>query len=249
LNASFGSSLRAKTSSPLLSRIKRRVRSLIKRDSWIPINSVRWGDFRNPQPICQNFGFSRGKPIDRYYIESFLAEHAEDVSGRVLEIKDGSYTRRFGGSRVDQSDVLDYDADNKAATIHADLNDPEALESGVYDCAIVTQTLQYLIEPGKVVRHLHDSLRPGGVLLLTVPAITAMRGRDPWYWNYTALGVETLLGKVFKSSNVSVRSLGNLVSSIALLEGISAGELKEDELDFRDPAYQALIVARAVRGK
>jgi hypothetical protein len=43
--------------------------------------------------------------------------------------------------------------------------------------------------------------------------------------------------------------LGNLVSSIALLEGISAGELKEDELDFRDPAYQALIVARAVRGK
>jgi hypothetical protein len=76
-----------------------------------------------------------------------------------------------------------------------------------------------------------------------------MRGRDPWYWNYTALGVETLLGNVFKSSNVSVRSLGNLVSSIALLEGISAGELKEDELDFRDPAYQALIVARAVRGK
>jgi hypothetical protein len=58
-----------------------------------------------------------------------------------------------------------------------------------------------------------------------------------------------LLGNVFKSSNVSVRSLGNLVSSIALLEGISAGELKEDELDFRDPAYQALIVARAVRGK
>jgi SAM-dependent methyltransferase len=249
LNASFGSSLRAKTSSPLLSRIKRRVRSLIKRDSWIPINSVRWGDFRNPRPVCQNFGFSRGKPIDRYYIECFLAEHADDVSGRVLEIKDDSYTRRFGGSRVNESDVLDYDAANKAATIHADLNDPKALESGVYDCAIVTQTLQYLIEPGKVVRHLHDSLKPGGVLLLTVPAITAMRGRDPWYWNYTALGVETLLGNVFKSSNVSVQSFGNLVSSIALLEGIAAGELKEDELDFRDPAYQALIVARAVRGK
>ena len=249
MNASFVSSLRARTSSPLLSRIKRRVRSLLRRDSWIPINSVRWGDFRNTQPICQNFGFSRGQPIDRYYIESFLAAHAGDISGRVLEIKDDGYTRRFGGSRVTRSDVLDYDAGNKAATIHADLNDPNALEKGVYDCAIVTQTLQYLIEPGKVLRQLHDSLRPGGVLLLTVPAITAMRGRDPWYWNYTDRGVERLFGEVFMPSNVSVQSYGNLVSAIALLEGLSAAELKESELNLRDPAYQALIVARAVRAK
>jgi SAM-dependent methyltransferase len=249
LNASFISSLRAKTSSPLLSRIKRRIRTLIKRDSWIPINSVRWGDFRNPQPVCANFGFSRGKPIDRHYIESFLAAHAGDVSGRVLEIKDDNYSRRFGGSRVERGDVLDYDASNKAATIHADLNDPKALEHGVYDCAIVTQTLQYLIEPVKVLRHLHDSLKPGGVLLLTVPAITAMRGRDPWYWNYTERGVERLLGEVFEPSDVFVQAYGNLVSAIALLEGLSSGELKESELDARDPAYQVLIVARAVRGK
>jgi SAM-dependent methyltransferase len=249
LNANLISRLRAKTSSPLLSRIKRRVRSVIKNDSWIPINSVRWGDFRNPQPVCSNFGYSRGNPIDRYYIESFLAAHAGDLSGRVLEIKDDSYTRRFGGSRVKRSDVLDYDAGNKVATIHADLNDPKALESGVYDCAIITQTLQYLIEPANVLRHLHDSLKPGGVLLLTVPAITAMRGRDPWYWNYTALGAETLLGEVFQPSSVSVQSYGNLVSAIALLEGLSAGELKESELDACDPAYQVLIVARAVRAR
>ena len=249
MKGNFVSSLRAKASSPLLSRIKRGVRSVIKRDSWIPVNSVRWGDFRRPQPVCQNFGFSRGKPIDRYYIESFLAAHAGDVCGRVLEIKDDGYTRRYGGSRVERSDVLDYDGSNKAATIHGDLNDPKALERAVYDCAIVTQTLQYLIEPAKVLRHLHDSLKPGAVLLLTVPAITAMRGRDPWYWNYTALGVETLLGEVFGAANVSVQSYGNLVSSIALLEGLSAGELKQSELDLRDPTYQALIVARAVRAK
>jgi SAM-dependent methyltransferase len=247
LNASFVSNLRRKTSSPLLSRIKRRVRSFIKRDSWIPINSVRWGDFRNPQPVCANFGFSRGKPIDRHYIESFLAAHAGDVSGRVLEIKDGGYTRRFGGSRVKQSDVLDYDADNKAATIIADLNDPKALQRGAYDCAIITQTLQYMIEPAKVLRHLHDSLKPGGVLLLTVPAITAMRGRDPWYWNFTDHGVERLLGEIFDPSDVSVHAYGNLVSAVALLEGLSAGELTEAELAANDPAYEVLIVARAVR--
>jgi SAM-dependent methyltransferase len=249
VNASIISSFRPIAFSPLLSRIKRGVRSLIKHDSWIPLNSVHWGDFRRQQPICENFGFSRGKPIDRYYIESFLAEHAGDVSGRVLEIKDASYTRRFGGSAVERSDVLDYDPSNEAATIHADLNDPGALERCVYDCAIVTQTLQYFIEPIKALRHLHNSLKPGGVLLLTVPAITAMRGRDPWYWNYTALGLETLLSDVFESSNVSVHSYGNLISAIGLLEGLSAGELNRSELDARDLAYQALIAARAVRGE
>ena len=54
-----------------------------------------------------------------------------------------------------------------------------------------------------------------------------MRGRDPWYWNYTARGVQHLLGEVFKPSDVSVQSYGNLVSAIAVLEGLSAGELKE----------------------
>ena len=37
--------------------------------------------------------------MDRHYIERFLAQHAVDVQGRVLEVGDDAYTRRFGGER------------------------------------------------------------------------------------------------------------------------------------------------------
>lgn len=234
--------------SAALSRIKRLVRPLVRRDSRIPVGSVRWGDFRRQQPICSNFGSSRGSPVDRHYIESFIAEHAGDVAGRVLEIKDAGYTRRFGGVRVERSDVLDINAANPAATIIGDLNDDGALEDGVYDCIIVTQTLQYLFEPAKALRHLHSALRHGGVLLLTVPGITPVRecGAD-WYWNFTDSAVERLLGELFAPSAVSVRTCGNVASATAFLQGLSAGELNDSELAAHDPAYQLLIVARAVK--
>ena len=119
LSSKFALSVKALLSSTLASRIKRRVRRVIRNDQWIPVGSVRWGDFRRQQPICANFGYSRGSPVDRHYIESFIASHSEDVSGRVLEIKDAGYTRRFGGSRVERSDVLDINTANPAATASA----------------------------------------------------------------------------------------------------------------------------------
>ncbi len=249
LNSEFVAKIRA-IRSPLLISIRRRIRSLVKNDSWIPVGSVRWGDLRRQQPICSDFGCSRGAPVDRYYIETFIGEHADDVAGRVLEIKDSSYTQRFGGARVERSDILDINAANPAATIIADLSDDGALEGGVYDCVIVTQTLQYLFDSAKALRNLHAALKPGGVLLLTVPGITPVRecGAD-WYWNFTDKAVERLLGKLFASSAISVRAYGNLASATAFLHGLCAGELDQAELAAHDPAYQLLIVARAVKEK
>jgi hypothetical protein len=49
---------------------------------------VDCGDLRRLTPLSRCFGFDRGKPVDRYYIENFLASRAGDVRGRVLEIAD-----------------------------------------------------------------------------------------------------------------------------------------------------------------
>src|SRR4051794_37443694 len=65
---------------------------------WAPaLGAVRLGDFCRTAPISTVFGFDRGTPIDRYYIETFLSKNADDIRGRVLEIGDNSYTVRFGG--------------------------------------------------------------------------------------------------------------------------------------------------------
>jgi hypothetical protein len=63
------------------------------------------------------FGSERGECIDRYYIEKFLAQCAQDIHGSVLEIANNAYTMRFGGDRVIQSDVLHVQDGNPRATI------------------------------------------------------------------------------------------------------------------------------------
>jgi hypothetical protein len=67
---------------------------------WPPLGWVRFGNLRRVTPLSQEFGFDRGLPIDRYYIENFLAHHAEDIRGHVLEVRDATYTQRFGGTTL-----------------------------------------------------------------------------------------------------------------------------------------------------
>jgi len=78
------------------------------------------------RPLSGTWGFDRGTPVDRYYIERFLSEHREAIRGRVLEIKDSSYTREFGAGVV-EAEVLDIDASNPNATIVADLGAADAV--------------------------------------------------------------------------------------------------------------------------
>src|SRR3972149_6617938 len=103
----------------------------LKRWPSVPVGSVDFGNLRRLVPINREFGFDRGQPVDRYYIENYLARHAEEIRGRVLEIGDNVYTRRFGGSRVAKSDVLHVSGDSPRATIVADLTNAGHAPGGV----------------------------------------------------------------------------------------------------------------------
>jgi hypothetical protein len=96
--------------------IVRRIQRLRGGTRQFPLGSVRFGDHRRLSPISRTFGFDRATPVDRYYIERFLAENAGDIRGRVLEIGDNAYTVRFGGARVERSDIMHVDATNPDAT-------------------------------------------------------------------------------------------------------------------------------------
>jgi SAM-dependent methyltransferase len=228
----------------LASRVARRlfVRGLPPR-----VGHVAWGDLARTKPISRKFGYERGGPIDRYYIERFLASHAEDVRGRVLEVKDAGYTKRLGGDRVTRSDVLDIDAGNPDATLIVDLDDAGALPDEAFDCIVLTQTLQYVFDLRGALSNLHRALAPGGVLLLTVPAITPVRTRDmTWYWNFTNLSVAKLLERDFPGVAETI-SFGNLRSATAFLYGLGMTELSKHDLDAADPDYQLIVAARAVK--
>jgi SAM-dependent methyltransferase len=218
---------------------------------WPPVGSVRFGDLRRLKPISRVFGFDRGLCIDRYYIENFLAKHAEDIRGHVLEIGDDTYTRRFGGDRVARSDVLHVQEGNPKATIVADLTCADSIPSDTFDCIIFTQTLQVIYDVRAAIRHLHRILKPGGVLLATFPGISQISryDMDRWgdYWRFTTLSARRLFEEVFPPGNVTVRAYGNVLAAVAFLHGLSAEELRREELDYHDPDYELIITVRAVK--
>ncbi len=214
------------------------------------VGRVRLGDLDRAEPVSRDFGFDRGLPVDRYYIEQFLEESRADVRGRVLEVGDAAYSQRFGGSQVVQQDVVHVHAGNPDATIVGDISRPGTLPRSAFDCIVLTQTLHLIWDMRAAVEELHAALKPGGVLLLTVPGISQIdRGEwgEQWYWALTPAAVRRLLGEVFGEEAVTVESHGNAYAATAFLQGLALTEVELRKLDIVDEAYPVIVTAHATR--
>lgn len=231
----------------MLSFVKKRLRL----KSQPPSGRIDFGNLRRVTPISQVFGFDRGKCIDRYYIESYLGLQTDDIQGNVLEIGDDAYTKKFGNSRVTNSDVLHRQEGNPNATIVVDLTRADHIQSDTFDCIIFTQTLQNIYDVRGAIKSLYRILRPRGVLLATFPGISQISryDMDRWgdYWRFTSLSARRLFEDFFPAGNVTIEVYGNVLAAIAFLHGLAAEELKQEELDYPDPDYEVLITARAVK--
>ncbi len=210
-----------------------------------------WGTVRRTAPLSTHWGFQRGTPIDRVYLEAWISENRRHISGSVIEVKDNDLATRFG-SGLTRVDVLDIDPDNPEATIVADLAEPGALPTGAYDCAVVTQVLQYVSSPVAAAGNLIGSLHPGGTLLLSVPGVSPCEheslGNDRW--RFLIAGVEQILGDA--SRGFSVETTISTFGNAATVLGVAAGTVAEE--GFRryiaadnDPHYPLLICARVTR--
>lgn len=205
---------------------------------------LRLSGLATGRTLSDHWGLDRGTPVDRVPIEGFLARHAADVRGDVLEVLDDTYARRLGAGRLGRVDVLDIDATNPAATIVADLCAPDALEAARFDCVILTQVLQYVADPAVALANVRRSLRPGGVLLLTVPSLSRLDARNAAVdrWRFMPAGVELLLGDLF--DDVEVDAPGNLTSAAAGLLGLAAEEVGPRGAA-REPRFPLVVTARA----
>jgi SAM-dependent methyltransferase len=215
-----------------------------------PLGKVRLGDLGSLTPISQSFGFDRGQPIDRYYIENFLTQHSSDIHGQIFEIGDNYYTRKYGGDRVTKSDILHAMEGNPAATIIGDLSNADHIPSDTFDCFILTQTLQYVYDLQSGLKTIYRILKPGGIVLVTLPSITPLsdlQWNNCWYWGFTTVSAQRLFEEVFPKTNIEVETYGNVLAATAFIQGLATQELEKQELDYRDPSYQVLITVRAVK--
>jgi hypothetical protein len=207
-----------------------------------PGRSVRWGNLRRLRPFSDRYGYDRGTPIDRYYIERFLREHTGRIQGNVLEVKDASYTRRFG-AKV-RPFVVDIDRGNPEADLHVDLNVPGSLPAEFFNCVILTQVLQFL-SPETALANLWASIAPGGALLVTVPSMDRLDPHDHTidFWRWTPNGLAELLRRAEIWGFVS--GYGNVLACASALWGLSVEDLSVEELDFVDPRFPLVACAYA----
>jgi SAM-dependent methyltransferase len=204
------------------------------------------------EPVSRQFGADRGRPVDRFYIERFLAGRSADVRGRVLEIYEDTYTQWYGAGRVTRSDVLHKGEHNPAATLYGDLASGEGLGpelDGAFDCFILTQTLLLVWDVPAALATARRLLRPGGVLLVSVPGSprspcrtapsTATGGASP----RAACGACSRTPSPRRRRGRGPRQRPGR-QRLPLRPAVE--DLTEAELAHRDPAYELLITARAV---
>ena len=198
------------------------------------------------EPVSRNFGFDRGLPVDRYYIQEFINQFQKDITGHVLEIGDKYISSAFI-HQIKQSDVLSV-AQTPDSTIIGNLETGENIPLDTFDCIIMTQVIQFVFDFKAAINHALQALKPGGVLLLTTSGISQISryDMDRWgeFWRFTDMSLKKLFTDMTLVETLNIQSWGNVTMAKAFLDGLSIEELPEQILNQHDSDYPVLLSAR-----
>ncbi len=120
------------------------------------------------EPVGKYFGINRGGSIIRYYIDLFLRNNIDCITGNILEVGDAGYTKKYGKGN---SYVLVYKNDNKnnqvsnnldTHIIKGNIETGEGMIDNFFDCIIMTQVLNFIYDVFEAVDNITNSLKIGG---------------------------------------------------------------------------------------
>jgi len=215
------------------------------------LNPISVTDLLNIKPISTDFGFKRGTPVDRYYIERFLKENQVHIKGNILEIAENTYSKKFSKENQCAYSILNY-VPSKNTTIVGDLTKPDTLPENEIDCFICTQTFNFIYNIQNGIIGAHHLLKKNGVLLATVAGLAQISryDMDKWgdYWRFTDLSIRKLTEEVFGKGHVKVFVYGNILGAISMLQGIAVEDLPDKALlNMLDEDYQIMIGVVAIK--
>jgi ubiquinone/menaquinone biosynthesis C-methylase UbiE len=123
------------------------------------------------------------------------------------------------------------------------------LDSEAYDSVVCMLRLQYAYDLDLAVREIRRVLKPSGVLLATLPGVTATQGRpdEDDFWRFTTLSARKLFETQFQPRSVQIEALGNVLTAVGALHALAASEFSKQELETSGPQHPVVIAVRVTK--
>ncbi|HAN75554.1 MAG TPA: methyltransferase [Planktothrix sp. UBA8407] len=206
--------------------------------------SIDWGDLKRTNPICQAFGFLRGQPIDRYYLDKFIEKIRPEIVGNILEIG-AIETAKESYQLTEESSYHVLNMDRwSGVDIVGDAHDINVIQPESFDTIILFNVLEHCYAPWIVIENIHRWLKPGGKCFASVPSALKIHDAPQDYWRPLPDAFAWML-RNFSQQKIS--TYGNLITVVAAYHGIVTEELTTEELDAYHPDYPVITCISATK--
>lgn len=207
-------------------------------------HALDWGDFRRTNPFCQVFGFLRGSPIDRYYLNKFIDKIKPEIVGNILEIGATSEAKEAYQLSDDCAyHVLNIEA-YPGVDIVGDVHDVNLIQPGSFDTILLFNVLEHCYAPWIVIENIYTWLKPGGKCFAMVPGAVRIHNVPKDYWRPLP---EAFTWMLRNFSQHQIFAYGNPMTVAASFYGISQEELTTAELDAYHPDFPVAICIAATK--
>ena len=133
----------------------------------------------------------------RVYLHRFLARAGQTVEPSELVLDAGAgrapYRELFAHARYETADFMAVKGKKYVQPDYVCDLAEIPVEDARFDHVLLTQVLEHLPEPARVLGELHRVLKPGGTLWLTAPFFYAEHERPYDFYRYTQYGLRHLL--------------------------------------------------------
>lgn len=191
--------------------------------SWLMVNRMKL----NRDKIDKDL---RDSPVRQYFSPIYYGQYQttlplmrRHVCGKLIDLGCGQMPfRRWLAPLVEAYDTLDHSPEVEGATYVGDIQEMSMIGDEVYDSAICLEVLEHIPDPFKAARETARILKPGGVLIVSVPHLSRLHQAPQDYYRYTRYGITQVLeGAGFKVQQIQRRGglasfLGHQVSTILL---------------------------------
>ncbi len=202
--------------------------------------------------ISNDFGFSRGMPVDRWYIHNFFLDNSTLIKGSCLEFGELTYLNKYG-TALNNKVIFSYSdiVLQKSNEISGDLTKYSQLPELMFDCIVCVNVINFIYDTNAALLGMKKMLKNDGFLILTVAGPCAHISRydmNRWgdYWRFTDKSLRLFLNQ----NGFEVQKLisfGNPQSVIAQINGYCVNDLKGNEIFSHHEDYQLVICAVATK--